>query len=61
MSDKPSEEKSVNQERDAQGASEAAVNGTEKESLRGVNIKKDIFNLPNMLTMMRVIFIPIVV
>ena len=61
MSDKPSEEKSVNQDRDAQGASEAAVNGTEKESLRGVNIKKDIFNLPNMLTMMRVIFIPIVV
>ena len=60
MGDMPSEDRGVKAEQDAQATSGAAAN-IQQTASRGVNIKKDIFNLPNMLTMFRVIVIPVVV
>ncbi len=61
MGDMPTEDKSVKVDRDAQGESGSVENGSKTSSFKGVNVKKDIFNLPNMLTMFRVIVIPVVV
>ena len=61
MGDMPAEDKSVKVDQAAQGDSGSVENSSETTSFKGVNVKKDIFNLPNMLTMFRVIVIPVVV
>lgn len=61
MGDMPSEEKSVQVNQAAQENSGSVESSAETTSFKGVNVKKDIFNLPNMLTMFRVIVIPVVV
>ena len=61
MGDMPSEEKSVQVNQAAQENSGSVESSAEATSFKGVNVKKDIFNLPNMLTMFRVIVIPVVV